>query len=893
MKVLLTLAGCALIAASAVAGAQAVGPISSPSITDTGLTPGTNPICPNGIDGSFTTDGCSGGGGSGGIGTLINVTAAPYNAVCNSTTDDTTALQAALTAAKTANTGIYIPAGRFCKHTLSLDGTGAYSGLFIESDPGPGQVHGGLISALTEAKPAIDFGGCNNCGVMNVDIQIPTESTATVGLLFSSGNGGEGGGFYPTCVNSNIILPYPSTPATIGIVAYQGDQAIFDNCHVFGSTAVIIGNGLGGASAITSKFYSFPPASAPGYTEISFNNVLFSAVGTGLIGPALEMTGVNGHTVFGGQNYLSLFAGTSNTAGIFEIDGSSNPNQLDGWIRTEDQAGIDNVCAINMTGGGYVGGGTFGGSLNVFGPGKAICGSGDLNKVDWNFDSGISTLFDMTGTIANSHVSFWDDIYATSVGSIGNLAHGGELDVANFTTAQVKSAVTGVIQSGETICTGSNNCPTLGANFDNSPNAVTTFQGQLVALANTAGTHNINVVWPGSFVDDPVMSIPDASSNTVVPSSCSLFMQSIDSSGVIHCFTSGAFTFPSAVGATLFGATGALDFGAWKGYISFISPSSGSALAVYDFLGESFGGSGATFASRSVFDGIDAVQPISGDQAVYGCDFGLTSGTTNHCIHETVPLPNEFDGDLDLVNTADIYVADQSGTTGCAQFTTGTGKLINTGTPCGSGGLTYTSPTLGYIPKVSNATAPGTVVNSLLDDGATTPNTLTYTGSGGMALTGSSHGIIIPAGTAVAPASGEMVLSSDPTVGNGLLSENGAAASRICTAANGICAAPPINGAISSATGGSGTGTITCLTASCTNISGTYSVAGGTFTTGTALTLVWPTTTAVYKCWVSQNGGVAPYGLGHGVATATGMTVTAGISIFGVTVSFDYGCSPN
>ena len=101
----------------------------------------------------------------------------------------------------------------------------------------------------------------------------------------------------------------------------------------------------------------------------------------------------------------------------------------------------------------------------------------------------------------------------------------------------------------------------------------------------------------------------------------------------------------------------------------------------------------------------------------------------------------------------------------------------------------------------------------------------------------------------------------------------------------------PVNGAVTSATGGTGTGTVTCLTASCTNVSGSYSVAGGTFTTGTFLTLVWPTTTAVYKCWVAQNGGSATYGLGHGVATATGMTVTAGISVLGVTVSFDYGCS--
>lgn len=100
-----------------------------------------------------------------------------------------------------------------------------------------------------------------------------------------------------------------------------------------------------------------------------------------------------------------------------------------------------------------------------------------------------------------------------------------------------------------------------------------------------------------------------------------------------------------------------------------------------------------------------------------------------------------------------------------------------------------------------------------------------------------------------------------------------------------------VSAAVTSATGGTNTGTVTCVTASCTNTSGTYSVAGGTFTTGNLLVLVWPTTTIAYKCWTSQNGGIATYGIGHSVATATGMTITAGISVAAVTVTIDYGCS--
>lgn len=75
---------------------------------------------------------------------------------------------------------------------------------------------------------------------------------------------------------------------------------------------------------------------------------------------------------------------------------------------------------------------------------------------------------------------------------------------------------------------------------------------------------------------------------------------------------------------------------------------------------------------------------------------------------------------------------------------------------------------------------------------------------------------------------------------------------------------------------------------------GSYSIVGGTATTGTIATINWPTTysTAPRACWVSQNGGAALYGIGHGTPSTTGMTVTAGIAVTGVTVQIDYGCKP-
>ena len=103
----------------------------------------------------------------------------------------------------------------------------------------------------------------------------------------------------------------------------------------------------------------------------------------------------------------------------------------------------------------------------------------------------------------------------------------------------------------------------------------------------------------------------------------------------------------------------------------------------------------------------------------------------------------------------------------------------------------------------------------------------------------------------------------------------------------------PLSNAVTTATGGTGTGTVTCLTTTCTNLRGSYSVATGTFTTGTFLTLVWPTTTIAYNCTAVQNGLATQYGIGHSVATATGVSFTNATSFgggAGITYSIDYEC---
>ena len=108
-------------------------------------------------------------------------------------------------------------------------------------------------------------------------------------------------------------------------------------------------------------------------------------------------------------------------------------------------------------------------------------------------------------------------------------------------------------------------------------------------------------------------------------------------------------------------------------------------------------------------------------------------------------------------------------------------------------------------------------------------------------------------------------------------------------------AAGPVSNPITTATTGTGVTSATCATATCTNLRGTYTIVGGTGTTGTILTLVWPTTGAAYVCTVMQNDtgqSTGFLGLGHTVATATGMVINAGITVVGTTFNVDYSCKP-
>jgi hypothetical protein len=200
--------------------------------------------------------------------------------------------------------------------------------------------------------------------------------------------------------------------------------------------------------------------------------------------------------------------------------------------------------------------------------------------------------------------------------------------------------------------------------------------------------------------------------------------------------------------------------------------------------------------------------------------------------------------------------------TNCANWATA-GTLGDAGAPCGSGTVSTGG---GYVlPAYASAGGTTLAPSNITTDA--TGNNLNVPGA--LALTGPTHGITISAGTQVGGAAGKVIYGSDGgSTGLAEANENNGGYSRLCTAANGICAAPPTTGL---ATLSSGTVTVsnaaactpaaTGCTYKLTNCDTNGSAALGILTIGTvsagtsfvinseSLTNTVVTTDASKVCW--------------------------------------------
>jgi hypothetical protein len=225
-----------------------------------------------------------------------------------------------------------------------------------------------------------------------------------------------------------------------------------------------------------------------------------------------------------------------------------------------------------------------------------------------------------------------------------------------------------------------------------------------------------------------------------------------------------------------------------------------------------------------------------------------------------------------------IAAATGTFTSGNCRQTDANGNEVDSGAACGGSGFTNPMTTLGDTIYGASAGAPTRLA------GPTTTGTY-FLGAQ-------------PTGSSIAPA--WVNLASYLNTNNYISGPLGESGYFVCVGATvnsvvqslGPCQGP-VNNPITSATGGSGTGTVACATASCTNLRGSYTVAGGTFATGTLLTLVWPTTSTAYVCSGSVLNNATGASIGyHSVATATGMTFSSLTAATGLSIDIDYSCQP-
>jgi hypothetical protein len=222
-----------------------------------------------------------------------------------------------------------------------------------------------------------------------------------------------------------------------------------------------------------------------------------------------------------------------------------------------------------------------------------------------------------------------------------------------------------------------------------------------------------------------------------------------------------------------------------------------------------------------------------------------TTGTTgaSTLVAGVLNIP-QYQGALTLTTT---------GTSGAATLV---GNTLNI-PQYGSGSGTVSGQANGVIPLATAATTIG--AQSHLDDGITTASTITSTEPIAVSASGASQESFTYNSTPIVPGSATTAVVGANSSGQGVMSEAGGAASRLCTAANGACGG---SGTVNSGTANqlayyAGTGTA---------VSGTNAIPNGT--------------TATTQSAASNDTKVATnaYVDGHYIANGTSAMGTSAIS---------------
>jgi len=377
----------------------------------------------------------------------------------NGTTDDTTAVQTAITYANSVGLDVYFPAvahGYNITKSLNITAMGSMN-LRGNSNRLNSSGKSTLLDNLTQASSMLDFTGCAHCGTFGLSLAWQTGSLSTAEIFAAATTaqaGANGGGNYFREDDTDCYYGGASTGACA--VIYHTDQFFMTGRtwnNALNGAGAVVGDTLGTATAVTSR-YQTVCTSCDSFTYAVFDPTTETTTEGGAVAP-LQLTGsqsylLDGYCARGPGSSAGACVEVSNSGAI--ENNSIHTNQF----RVEDQSGTSNAyCAIK-----YDAGATWqklkGAILNVNSTsGSAgICGgtSAGIGNVDDSLTVTGGPAFNFGAAITQGTIQV-DTSYigANSFGTINSSAGAGLMH--NLNVYETKS-VNGVTDTANTILAG-------------------------------------------------------------------------------------------------------------------------------------------------------------------------------------------------------------------------------------------------------------------------------------------------------------------------------------------------------------------------------------------------------------------------------------------------------
>lgn len=760
------------------------------------------------------------------------------------------------------------------------------------------------IENATTGGQSIQIIGASGTGVTignGQTVAVWNDGTNFVGIGSAGGGGAPSGpcggalaGTYPNCTIANLGAQF-AIPMSDGAGNLTASQVVSDSSGginlLANSSGVNIGmdssdpgfNGPAGASVANPFCGSDAKAEVyVGENNNGTNGGFFFHTGACFNDTNPAHTGYNipsANVIFSGDTKPLLIMAQMGVVDITDAE-QAVPNLESGFVGSGSSLRFPHVpispgapailnLSVNNTGNNATTGELFGSESVMLG--GLVTLSGSSTTPSGSCSGGVANI-DATGVIVTCQSGVLTPVgggggsgFPITLGSTSIAASSTTTSVSGLTVDGVSPTTFGFVDPTSSIQTQINT---------KSPLASPTFTGIPAVPTATPGTNTTQAA-STAFVTSAVAAIPSGGTVTNIATTGPITGGPIATSGTIACATCATTSAALNNNFVVLG-NNANDLKrataiSTNGIAELTLGSAGTSVGQIDFLNSTSGSVSLTAPPTGAL-GVTTLQlpvPTSTDTLV-------ATGTTQTLTNKTLTSPILTTPALGTPTA--LVLTNATGLPNASVIGLGTAALVNTGT--------------------SGATVPLLNVNNNNFSGGVT----TFTQSGFGTNTCAQGIMMVQSGGARNAcwswdASNNLNLftgaTTRPIIFNvstanitGSFSVNGSIVS------GGTVTSALGTASITSATPAAGVTSVTCQTANCDVYGGTYTVVGGTATTGTFVTLLWPTTTTAWRCQASMNGGGTFLGLGHSVATATGMTVSTAVTILSTTFTFDYSCIP-